>query len=52
MMSVVSCRSYRFLYPLPHEVGHVVVADGQLAMEALAVGRGDQPHVTGLAVSL
>ena len=48
---IVSC-SYRFLHPLPHEVGHVFVADGQLAMEALAVGRGDQPDVLRLLVSL
>ena len=51
-MSASSSVSYRFLYPLPHEVGHVVVADGQLAMEALAVGHGDQPHTAGLAVFL
>ena len=44
--------SYHFINPQPYQFAHVVEGDGKLAVESLAVGRGDQPDVFRLAVSL
>ena len=51
-MSVQLFVSYHFIYPKSYQFAHVVEGDGQLAMIALAVGRGDQPDVMRLSVAL